>query len=103
MQVTDSRRAAHPIALGDLIPADAILLGAVEVVIGRQPGLHPGLDERLTGAVPGAVVDHPEGSAGAVKLADPPLVVLGTDEVRQHAVPAPTLVTQRRPAVVIEP
>ena len=101
VQVGDRRRAAHPAALGDLIPAHAVLLGAVEVVVGGKAGLQARLHERLTRAVAAAVLAHSQRSAGAVQLTGPALVVLGADEVREHVIPAPALEAHGGPTVVV--
>jgi hypothetical protein len=66
MQVGHRRRAAHSVALGHLIPADAVLLGPVEVLVAGEPGLLAGLDEGLAGAVARPVVDHAQRAAHAV-------------------------------------
>ena len=45
VQVGDGGAGAHPVALGHLVHADPVLLGAVEVLVAGQPGFDAGLDE----------------------------------------------------------
>ncbi len=45
VQVGDRGAGAHAAALGHLIHANAILLGAVEVLVAGQASFDPGLDE----------------------------------------------------------
>ena len=46
VQVCHGSAAAHTVSLRQLVEADAVLLGAVEVVVPRVTGLHRCLDER---------------------------------------------------------
>jgi hypothetical protein len=47
VQVGDGGRASAALALGHLVPADAVLARSVEVRVGRRPLLARGADERL--------------------------------------------------------
>src|SRR5580693_3324250 len=45
MQIGDRGAAAPAVALGALVATEAVLLGAVEVLVGRQASLRTGLQE----------------------------------------------------------
>ncbi len=97
-QVAVGRAAAPAVPLGDLVVADPVLLGAVEVVVGDRAAADGRLDEvpGVLGLVP-QVLDR-ERPADAVIGALAATVVLGPAEVRQQ-LPVPPA----RAAVVIAP
>ena len=91
VQVGARRRHAPAVAHGDLVEADALLRGAVEVGVARQPGLGAGAQERrrtagARRATTSADVQRPAGAAPARRAAR---AVLELAEVRQHVGPAP--------------
>ena len=88
-------------AVRHLVRADAFLLRAVEVGIDRPARLPTGLDEGFDQWIRAAQVHHVERPADAVVGIGTALVVFGPPEPRQHVVPAPALVAQRRPVVVV--
>jgi hypothetical protein len=98
VQVRAGRRAAPAVALRDLIPADAILLAAVEVVVAPQSRLDGGLDERGRDRGARTSVGDAQRTAGAVERIGAALVVLRTLEVGQQVVEAPGIDV---PAVVV--
>ena len=100
-QVGHGGAATHSVALGELVVADAVLLGAIEVVVARVPGLLGGLEEGVHERMPGAPIADGERTPDAVQLAGAALVVLGTQEVGQHRVPSPPLRAERFPLVVV--
>src|SRR5207302_4651363 len=75
MEVADRRAGAGPVALGELVPAHAILGGPVEVVVGGQAVGTRGLQEGGAHPIARAALRDAERSAAAVQLAGPPLVV----------------------------
>ena len=89
------------VLLRDLVVADALLGGAVEVrdplVAGLLGGLHEGFAD--LGRI--GLVGDVQRAAGAVEVVAAALVVLGLLEVRQHVVVAPALVAELAPVVVV--
>jgi hypothetical protein len=96
------RGAAPPhLAYGQLVAADAFLIGAVEIGAGLEPGLVRGGDERVVQFVAGAQVGDVERTAGAVIIVLAALLVLGAPEIRQHIVIAPAETAELAPIVEI--
>ncbi len=86
------------VPVGHLVPADAVLLRAVEVLVRGQP-LHGGrVQERLRQRVARAPLGHRKRAAGPVVVVLAALVVLGELEVGEHLVPGPA----RAPLVVVD-
>jgi hypothetical protein len=103
VQVGDRGRAAHAVALRQLVAAHALLLAGVEVVQLGDAGRGRRLHERVGERVHRVRVRHAERAAGAVELGGAALVVLGALEVGQHVVPAPAGVAEVAPLVVVAP
>ena len=103
VQIGHGRAATPAGALRELKAAHAVLRGAVVILVRLDAGfdrrLDAGIDERVHRA---AVADR-ERPSDTVVIARATLVVLGSLEVREHVLVAPTLETQRRPLVVVEP
>ena len=97
MQERDGGRAAHPVALRHLVAADAVLRGAVEVVVALEPGLDRRLDPSVRHRVVRAALADGQRPAGAVVLALAALVVLAPLEVGEDLVVGPA----GAPAVVV--
>ena len=98
------RGAAPPhLAHGQLVVADAFLLGAVEIGVGREPGLLRGGDKGVVQFVAGAQIGDVERAAGAVIIVRAALLVLGAAEIRQHVVIAPADAAELPPIVEILP
>ena len=98
VQVGDRRAAAPAVARRELVPAEAVLARAVEVLAGRQAARRRGVEEGLR--QPGARerVRDAQRPADAVVLGGAAHVVLRAQEVGQHVVPAPA---QLGPLVVV--
>ena len=101
VEVGHRGRAALAVAHGQLVEADALLVGAVEVGVGavarRLRRRHPRLDH----AILRTAVRDAKRTVGAVALGLPAGVPLGSLEVGQHVGPAPARRTQRRPVVEV--
>ena len=102
VQVGDRCARPAPVALGDLVPAEAVLLAVVEVVVGGQAHRVGGLEERLAHHAARPRVADRQRPAGAMELAGAALVVLGALEVGQQVVPAPARAAGVAPLVVVE-
>ena len=102
VQVGHRGARAAAVALGDLVPAEAVLLAVVEVVVGGQAHRLGGLEERLAHDAARAGLADRQRPAGAVELARAALVVLGALEVGQQVVPAPAGAAGVAPLVVVE-
>ena len=102
-EVRGRRALPADVSLGDVVEADAGLLGAVEVVAERDADALGRPHEPLRDRVVGDLLGDVHRAAGAVVLVGEPLVVLGLAEVRQDAVVAPALVAEIPPLVVVEP
>ena len=98
VQVGDRGAAAPAVARGELVPAEAVLARAVEVLAGGQPARGRRVEEGLR--QPGARerVRDAQRPADGVVLGGAAHVVLGAQEVGQHVVPAPP---QLAPLVVV--
>jgi len=94
LEVCGRRALAAHVALRDVVEADAVLHGAVEVGVVGEPGLLPGADEGLAERVVLHLLGDVHRPAAAVVLVHDALVVLHATEVRQHAVIAPALVAE---------
>ena len=95
--------AAFTVAVGGLVPAHAVLAGAVEVGIRRQAGLHAGVDEALRQRVRGAQVLHAQRAVGTMQRIGAAQVALGLAEPGQHLVERPAGVAVSGPGVVVLP
>ena len=98
VQVGDRGAAAPAVARGELVPADAVLARAVEVLAGGQAARRRGVEEGLREAGARQRVRDAQRPADAVVLGGAAHVVLGAQEVGQHVVPAPA---QLGPLVVV--
>ena len=83
--------------------ADAFDPLAVVVVGARDPGRDGGLDDRGVQRIGFVARQHVPGAAGAVQLRRAAVEVLRAAEQRQDVVPAPAVVAEVRPVVVVEP
>src|SRR5260370_41168700 len=97
----DRGRAAHPVALRQLVAPHAVLRGPVEIRVGVEAGLHGRLQPSLGKWMPRTPVTDRERSALAVQNGWAAFVILGLDEVGQDGFPAPTLATERLPFLVV--
>ncbi len=84
-------RPAPPLLAGDLVEPGALLLGAVEVVGGLEPGADRAVDERVAQLVGVDAVLDVQRPLLPVQRAAEPGVALGLHEVGQHVVEAPAL------------
>ena len=102
VQVGVGRRPAPAALLRHLVLADALLGGAVEVVVARVAGGDRGLDDRAGPRVRRAQVLDPQRAADAVEAVGAAGVVLHPAEQRQHVLVGPGLVAgELRPLVVV--
>src|SRR5258706_1835536 len=101
MQIGDGRAASQAITLGDLMIADTVLLGPVEVGIRLETGVFRSSEERFCDRVLRPTLARRERAEIAVKLVLAPLVALGLDEVREHVVVTPTRGSVRGPVVEV--
>src|SRR5207237_7458893 len=87
-----SPRGAPTTAIGGrrLVIADTLLPGAVEVVVGWDPGLDRGLHHRIAERRAHRVRDV-QRSADAMEVVGPALLVLGLLAIGQHRIPSPTV------------
>jgi hypothetical protein len=100
VEVASCRAAALGILLRDLKASKALLLGAVEVIVERQPELDAGLEKGLRHRIDGAQIGDVEWPANAMELRCAALLVFGADEVREHVGVAPAWIAQASPLVV---
>ena len=89
MQVGDGGARTETAALGDLVHTDAVLGIAIEVLVARQTGLLPRVDEGMRDQVVRALFAHRQRTAHPVPLRSAALVVLRLEEVRQQIRPRP--------------
>ena len=80
--------------------ADAVLRGAVEVVVAREAKSHRGVDKGFGDRV-FFDVGNAERAAGAVEFVAAADLVLGALEIRQHVVERPAGVAELAPMVEI--
>jgi hypothetical protein len=85
-QIGDRGAAAAHLAHRQLVIADPLLLGAVEVRIGLEPGVLAPADEGVMQFVGGAQVRDIEGAASPVITVGAALLVLGAAEIRQDVI-----------------
>ena len=102
-QIGERGAAPAHLAHGQLVIADAFLLGAVEIGVGPEPGLLRGGDKGVVQFVAGAQIGDVERPAGAVIIVRAALLVLGAAEIRQHVVIAPADAAELPPIVEILP
>ena len=100
-KVTDCRRAAAPIARGQLEIARAFLARPVEIVVARKAGLLGRRDERFAQRMRLAHIGDGERSAGAVQRIGAALLILGAPEIRQHILEAPAGIAELPPVIEI--
>jgi hypothetical protein len=89
VQVRDRRAPAAAVARRELVPAEPVLPGPVEVLGGGQTVRGRRVEEGLRKAGARQRVRHAQRPAGGVVLGGAPHVVLRAQEVGQHVVPAP--------------
>ena len=99
-QVGARGAAAPALPGGELVVADTLLGGTVEVLVAGQAGLLGGGDVGLAQLV-AMTVGNAERAVRAVPLVGAALLTLGTPEVRQDVVVAPALVAELSPMVEI--
>ena len=92
---------ALPVEDRRVIEADAVLRGAVEVVVVRDAGFLRGLHESEAQRMPEARVADLQGPVGAMKRLGQPQVRFGALEYRQHVVPAPARAAECGPVVIV--
>ncbi len=100
-QIGAGRAPALLVALRHLVVADAVLLGAIEVVVARYAGLGAGADEAVVDLERMALLGDVQRPFSAVILVVVALVVLGLLEEGQHLAVAPALVAELAPVVVV--
>ena len=100
-QVGDGGAAPPFVAHGQLQWADAVLLGAVEVVIAAVAGLFCRSDECVVQLVAGAQIGHVERPARTMMRVGTALLVLGAAEIGQHIVVRPPGVAELAPQIEI--
>src|SRR6185295_5995034 len=81
-QIADRSRTTPAIARGELVVADALLNGAIEVIVARKAETECALYEGFADRIVAVHVGHAEGSTGAVQLARTARLVLGAAEIR---------------------
>ncbi len=101
LEVGPGTGAAGAVAGGGLVPAEAFLACAVEIVGGRVAGLARGFQEHFRQRVAVARVGHAQRAVAAVEFAAAALVAFAALEVGQHVVPVPALGAQGGPFVVV--
>jgi hypothetical protein len=95
--------AAQPVALGELIAADALLGGAVEVLVVWVPRLERRLDPGVSQRLQRATVRHRQRAAHGVVGVRAALVVLRALEVRQDVLVAEDSASSLRRAASTQP
>ena len=83
-QVGNSRGRTTPVAVGELVIADAFLSRAIEVVRERNARGHARFHERIAYRIVHVHVGDAERSAGAVQRVGAALLVLGALEIGQY-------------------
>ena len=97
-----ARRApALLLALGHLVVADAVLLGAIEVVIARYAERRAGADEAVVDLERIALLGDVQRASRAMIFVVVAFVVLRLPEEGQHLAIAPALVAELAPVVVV--
>ncbi|MNN31296.1 hypothetical protein D3C81_1449830 [compost metagenome] len=96
---------ALAVVLGHLVPAGALLLVAIEIVVAGQAGQFGGIDEMLAERVGRAEIADVEGAGAAVQrivvVAGHAGVAFGAAEDGQDIVPRPAVAAGGGPAVVV--
>ena len=100
-QIADRGRAALAVAGRRLVIADAVLPGAVEIVVARKAETHRGVDERLADRVLVGDVGDAERAASPVECVGAARLMFGALEIRQHVVERPAAVAELAPMVEI--
>ncbi len=101
MQIALGGRATLAVDRGGLVVADAFLVGAVEIRIGRIAEVVAGTDERLGDLVLVGYVGHHQRAAGAVPRIGSAHLVLGALEIGQHVGGGPSRAAHLPPQVEI--
>ena len=102
VQIGDRGRAALAVLHGQLVIADAFLLGAVDVWIARNARLDAGLDDIIGNLVGlGHVRDVERPASGVVLVGVGAFLVLRAQEIGAHVVPGPAVAAQLAPAVIV--
>ncbi|MNY38036.1 hypothetical protein D3C86_1726320 [compost metagenome] len=86
---------------GGLKPSDTFFAGHAELLLGRDTALGSSFYESQHSTRHWRHVTNPHRTAHAAELAGPASVVFQAFEVRQHIVPGPAAIAQRRPVVVV--
>ena len=101
MQIGHRRRAALTVLHGELVVANPLLFGAVNVGIARNAGfdtrLHHGVGDFM--GVPD--VGYVERAVHGMVVAGSPFLVLGAQEIGTNIVPAPPFAAELAPAVIV--
>ncbi len=100
-QIGDGRTAPSLVAHRDLQRADAILLGAVEVVVARIAGLDRGSDKAVMQFVLGAQIGDVQRAGGPMMLVSAALLSFGAAEIGQHVLIRPAGVAELAPQIEI--
>ena len=100
-QVRGSSALAASVLLGDVVPADALLRGAVEIGNEVDAELLSGAYERLAQWIVLNLLGDIHRAHAAVVAVVEALVGLGPPEERQHLVITPVLVAELRPRLVV--
>src|SRR5437868_6178452 len=105
MQVGARRVPALTTVLGHLVPARALLVDAVEIVVAAVAGLLGRLDETLAKGIGRAQVRHMQRAAAAMPGVVVPtghaLVAFGAAEIGQDVIPGPAIAAGHGPAIVV--
>ena len=101
LQIAARRAAAPATFLRHLERPDALWTLAVEILVEREAGFKPGVDEDIGQPVGAAQVGHIERPARAVIRRRAAFLVLRALEVRQHVGERPARIAERRPFVVV--
>ncbi len=100
-QIGDRGRAASHLAHGELIGADPLLLGAVEIGVGLVAGLLRGGDKGVVQFVRRAQVGDRQRAVAAVELVGAALLAFGATEIGEHVVIRPPGIAHLAPQVEI--
>ncbi len=100
-QIGDRGAAASHPADGQLVVADALLLGAVEIGVGLEPGLLRAGRKGVVQFVVRAQIRDVERAALPMIIVGAALLVLGAAEIRQHVVIRPADIAELAPMVEI--
>src|SRR5215469_2113694 len=99
-QIPDRGRAAPAVARRRLVIADAVLMGAVKIVVARKPRLRRTGDERFADRML-RHIRHAEWAARAVETVGATHLVLRAPEIGQYVVERPAGIAELAPMVEI--